>query len=694
QYGYDVMNRLLSKTPDASLQEPAVTFTYTATGRRQTMTDASGTTSYSYDVRDRLLSKATPEGTLSYSYDDAGNLLTLQSNHSDGVNSGYSYDELNRLSTVTDNVPAAGTRPATGVTSYSYDAAGNLSGYVYPNAVQTAYTYNSLNRLTDMSITKSAATLASYSYTLAAAGNRLSVIEANGRNVSYGYDALYRLTSETISGDATTANNGAISYSYDAVGNRQTRTSTVAAVPSTTSSVDANDHLASDSYDNNGNTVGSGSNTYQYDFESRLVALNAGTPNEVRYVYDGDGNRVAKTTNGVTTKYLVDTQNPTGYAQVVEEVVGGNVQRVYVLGAMRVSQQQQVSGSWVASFYGYDGHGSVRQLMDSSGAVTDSYTYDAFGNLVARTGTTANDYLYAGEPLDAALGMYYLRARYMNPASGRFWTLDGYEGRNFDPYSLHKYLYTSGNPTNKIDPLGNFEFDLKTIGAFLAIYGVVMNAIGLVTSVDRLFRAKTDDERLNAAVSTAINGVGLLTAFVGGGFGGPSSSLYANGNQLVLNAAQADIQLVTTAAVTGTISSLVFAKSSGLSGGGSGSSSRGRGLPPAKSTKWSSPDPDVGEVANLIEDRYPGHVLRVNQKYPPEGEIDIETANAIIEVTTSSGGKLEQLKRLIASPRMNPSGKPVIVFSRNLSPFAGQDYSLPGGMGTSDIETLLDILKP
>ena len=53
----------------------------------------------------------------------------------------------------------------------------------------------------------------------------------------------------------------------------------------------------------------------------------------VTIVYDGDGNRVAETVGGVTTKYLVDTQNPTGYAQVVDELVGGGaVTRTYTYG--------------------------------------------------------------------------------------------------------------------------------------------------------------------------------------------------------------------------------------------------------------------------------------------------------------------------------------------------------------------------
>lgn len=69
------------------------------------------------------------------------------------------------------------------------------------------------------------------------------------------------------------------------------------------------------------------------------------------------------------------------------------------------------------------------------GTVTDTYTYDAFGNLIAQTGTTPNDYLYSGERFDANSGFYYLRARYMNPESGRFLSRDSAEGQVSDPIS-------------------------------------------------------------------------------------------------------------------------------------------------------------------------------------------------------------------------------------------------------------------
>jgi RHS repeat-associated protein len=138
-------------------------------------------------------------------------------------------------------------------------------------------------------------------------------------------------------------------------------------------------------------------------------------------VYDGDGNRVAKTGGGITTRYLVDDLNPTGYPQVVDELVGGAVTRTYAYGLQRIDEDQVVSSTWTPS---YDGGGNVRNLTNSAGAVTDSYEYDAFGNSFRVSGTTPNNYLYRGEQYDPDLGLYYLRARYYNPVTGRFMSRD------------------------------------------------------------------------------------------------------------------------------------------------------------------------------------------------------------------------------------------------------------------------------
>src|SRR5439155_21108875 len=105
-------------------------------------------------------------------------------------------------------------------------------------------------------------------------------------------------------------------------------------------------------------------------------------------------------------------------------------------------------------YYAYDGHGSVRLLADTGGNVTDTYDYDAFGNIVHSTGSTPNVYLYSGEQFDSDLHLYYNRARYLNISTGRFISIDTDEGGLFEPLSLHKYLYTNSDPANRKDPSG------------------------------------------------------------------------------------------------------------------------------------------------------------------------------------------------------------------------------------------------
>jgi RHS repeat-associated protein len=484
-YTYDQNNRLTSKTPDPSFSAPTITFTYTATGQRQNMVDDSGTTLYSYDVRDRLLSKATPEGTLTYTYDLAGNLGSIRSSNTNGTSVNYAFDVLNRLSVVTDD------RLTSGTTNYSYDPVGNLAGYLYPNGVQHTYTYNTLNRLTNLAVAKgAAASLASYAYTLGAAGNRTAVVELGGRQVNYTYDALYRLTNETIAGGSV---NGSVGYTYDAVGNRLMRTSTVAPVPAATYSYDANDRLTTDTYDADGNTTASGANTYAYDFENHLTSQNSGS---VAIIYDGDGNRVSKSAGGVTTKYLVDDRNLTGYAQVLEEISGGTVQRVYTYGLSRISQSQ-ASGT---SFYGYDGLGNVRMLTDNAGVLTDRYDYDAFGNVISQGGTTSNVYLYSGEQNDPNLGLYYLRARYVSQSSGRFWTMDPLNGRPNFPASLHKYLYAGADPIDRSDPSGKQIADSIS----LSLAGAINEVLSTITVPNFL-------TALTVAASTVLVAEGLTT---------------------------------------------------------------------------------------------------------------------------------------------------------------------------------------
>src|SRR5207253_1942187 len=102
-----------------------ITFGYFPSGQRASMTDPSGTTTYTYDARDRMLTKVTPFGALTYTYDLAGNVTSIRSSNANGAWVEYTYDQVNRLATVVDRRLAVGAD----TTVYAYDAVGNLAGF-------------------------------------------------------------------------------------------------------------------------------------------------------------------------------------------------------------------------------------------------------------------------------------------------------------------------------------------------------------------------------------------------------------------------------------------------------------------------------------------------------------------------------------------------------------------------------------
>ena len=103
-------------------------------------------------------------------------------------------------------------------------------------------------------------------------------------------------------------------------------------------------------------------------------------------------------------------------------------------------------------------------------SVIVTYDYDAFGILLHSTGTTPNNYLYSGEQFDPDLGLYYNRARYLNVSTGRFWSMDSFEGNSQAPLSLHKYLYTGNDPIDQIDPSGHL---LSTLAYGQAVHDAI-----------------------------------------------------------------------------------------------------------------------------------------------------------------------------------------------------------------------------
>ena len=246
-----------------------------------------------------------------------------------------------------------------------------------------------------------------------------------------------------------------IKYGYDNVGNRLTRTvsgSTTALLPNgaTTNAYDLNDRIATvngvatHTYDADGNETTVNGQAASYDFENHLVSLGS----VASYAYDADGNRYSASNLGATTSYVVDTSLP--YASVVEEYNGTTLAARYDYGDDLVRMDR---GSGVY-YYIYDGLGSTRQLVNTTGAVTDSYGYSAFGEMASRTGSTVNPFLFNAQQFDQASGDYYLRARYYDQSNGRFVSQDPFEGNNEDPISLHRYLYANNDPINMTDPGG------------------------------------------------------------------------------------------------------------------------------------------------------------------------------------------------------------------------------------------------
>ncbi len=233
-------------------------------------------------------------------------------------------------------------------------------------------------------------------------------------------------------------------------------------------------------WDNAGNLVSQSNNgtivaSYTYDCHNRMLTASVNTSSgtiEQSYTYDYLGNRTSKTTDGVTVEYTTDLSS--GYSQILKETTGSDV-IYYTRGFELISRRAGDD----AAYYIYDGGMSVRALSDEAGTITDTYVFDAFGNETARTGDSENSYGFQGEQKDET-GLYYLRARYMDPSTGSFTTMDTYAGRLSDPMSLHKYMFANANPVKYCDPSGHFTL-CETLLATALMSEIAASTLYLVT---------------------------------------------------------------------------------------------------------------------------------------------------------------------------------------------------------------------
>jgi RHS repeat-associated protein len=158
-------------------------------------------------------------------------------------------------------------------------------------------------------------------------------------------------------------------------------------------------------------------------------------------IIDLEGNRVSSTAGGVTTRYLVDMQPP--LAQVVAATVGSDVTR-YVHTPFGLLSQKDNAGNW--EWMLADGLGNIRSVVDNMLTVKEHRHYDPYGNLYAGA-MAETPFGFTGEWRDGGTGMYYLRARFYNPANGAFVSQDALETPN-------RYAYVGGNVVNRVDPSG------------------------------------------------------------------------------------------------------------------------------------------------------------------------------------------------------------------------------------------------
>jgi RHS repeat-associated protein len=427
----------------------AVTYSYDASANETGMTDATGASSYVYDPFEEVTSADNGAGKITtYGYSADGQVTGItyplpsaaSSWDNNNTTVSYGYDNADELTSVTD---FNGHQITIGNTADGLPSSGTLGST--GDAIAT--TYDATDSPSTISLKNSSTTLQSFSYANSPAGTIQSETDTPSSSQSpagYTYDAQGRVTSDTP-GSGT-----AKDYAFDASGN-QTTLPTGATVPNGGYN-DAGELLQSIlagttsryTYNADGEQLASTSgSTATWDGAQQLATYSNSAASMTAATYDGNDMRASSTTT------------PSGGSAVTQNYVwsGDNLlmdsASAYIFTGGTAPAEQVNLASGAITYLVTDSLGSVRGIVNSSGALTGTTNYDAWGNPETTGGLTATTpFGYAGGYTDPD-GLIYLLNRYYNPLEGQFISVDPDLSQTLQPYA-----YADGNPVMNTDSTG------------------------------------------------------------------------------------------------------------------------------------------------------------------------------------------------------------------------------------------------